>query len=62
MEDKEDLQSPNYRTLSVILHVKRAGCEAYILLISNGGKVSRFLVFGDRYFELDHVYFVYMNT
>jgi hypothetical protein len=48
VEDKEDLQSPNYKTLSVILDVKRAGCQAYILLISNGWKVLRFLKFGDR--------------
>jgi hypothetical protein len=46
--DKEDLQSPNYKTLSVIQHVKREGCQVYILMISNGGKVSRFLKFGDR--------------
>lgn len=52
MEDKEDLQSPNFRTLSVVRHVKRAGCQAYVLLISDGGKLSRFLKFGDRYFEL----------
>ncbi|KAJ4439579.1 hypothetical protein ANN_07706, partial [Periplaneta americana] len=53
VEEKEDLQSPNFKTLSVIRHVKRSGCRVYILLISNGGKVSRFLKFGDRYRMLD---------
>ncbi|KDR18055.1 glutamate receptor 1 isoform X2 [Zootermopsis nevadensis] len=53
VKEKEDLQSPNYKTLSVIRHVKRAGCQVYILMISNGGKVSRFLKFGDRHRVLD---------
>ncbi|PSN33061.1 Ionotropic receptor 68a [Blattella germanica] len=53
IQEKEDLQSPNFKTLSVIRQVKRSGCKVYILLISNGSKVARFLKFGDRYRVFD---------
>lgn len=49
VKSNEDLLSPNYETLKSIRQVRKDGCQAYILLISNGIQLSRFLQFGDRF-------------
>ncbi|CAH1402456.1 unnamed protein product [Nezara viridula] len=51
--ENEDLLSPNYKTLSVILQARRKGCDVYIILIANADETIRFLRFGDRHRVID---------
>lgn len=47
--ETEDLLSPNYNTLSTIRKIRRNSCQTYVILLSNGEQVKRFLRFGDKY-------------
>nr|XP_014283158.1 glutamate receptor ionotropic, delta-2 [Halyomorpha halys] len=53
INENEDLLSPNYKTLSVILQARRKGCNGYIILIANADETMRFLRFGDRHRVID---------
>lgn len=48
VNDSEDLLSPNYETVKVILQAKKNSCNLYVVFLANGEQVARFLTFGDR--------------
>ncbi|XP_063218686.1 ionotropic receptor 21a-like [Bacillus rossius redtenbacheri] len=49
VDEKEDLLSPNYITLRVVEKIYSSNCSIYIILLSNGNQMSRFLKFSERY-------------
>lgn len=48
VDESEDLLAPSNETQRSLLLAKNNGCQMYIILISNGFQMRRFLKFGDR--------------
>lgn len=43
VRDNEDFSRPRQKIEKMLQHVKATGCDAYVILISNGLLTSRFL-------------------
>lgn len=50
---KEDLRSPNYKTVKTLLEIKKAGCKFYTIFLGNGTKAGRLLQFGHKHRVID---------